>query len=394
MTSAQNRLPLASLLADDPEDDSSGQVAAQGFGYQEWYAVLRVAELLEGTSDFAVGLEVKEDIAVLDSPSAPTKVEFCQVKTNEQAVAWTLKELHRKGRKLRDGTHPPSILGKLYKRRHEFIGHPTTLRFVSNSSFKIPAGNTNVNTHNLHLFTLDEKPKQELCKALASQLAAEESDIDLAEVHLHRSNLPLAEQHFFISGKLSDLASNGHLPFKVPQPVVAATMLASEIKAKASNTGFCYTPEELKSARVFSRADALKTLAVLSNPPKSLEDLFFEAIDRLNLERYDYMGVEDIRRQLSRLLTAVADRTNILFRNQVRVLTLCKEDLKSIATPVTGQLGTFMNAVAEKARNEHSQDFATVDAPFLLALSLMVIHNGINIDVLTATASPESEVTK
>ncbi|MDO9025828.1 dsDNA nuclease domain-containing protein [Zwartia sp.] len=394
MTSAKNRSSLESLLAYDSEDDSSGQVAAQGFGYQEWYAVLRVTELLAEKSDFAVGLEVKEDIAVLDSASTPTKVEFCQVKTNEQAVAWTLNDLHRKGRKLKGGTHPPSILGKLYQRRLRFIGYPTTLRFVSNSSFKIPSGTTNVNAHNLHLVNLDEKTKQELCKALASQLAVGDIDVDLAEVHLQRSNLPLAEQQFFISGKLSNLASNGHLPFKVPQPVVAAVMLASEIKVKASNTGFCSSIDELKSARVISRSDVLKTLAVLSNPPEFLEDKFFKAVDRLNFECYNYLCVEDIKKQLSSLLTAVADRTNILFRNQVRDLSVCVEKLKSSSISVTKTLGTFMDAVAEKARNEHSQNFATVDDSFLLALSLMVIHNGINIDVLTAKASPESEVTK
>lgn len=391
MTSSQNRLSLASLLADDPDDDNSGQVATQGFGYQEWYAVLLVTELLEKTDDFAVGLEVKEDIAVLDSPTEPTKVDLFQVKTNEQAVAWSLNELHRKGRKLKDGTNPPSILGKLYKRRHEFTGHPTTLRFISNSSFKIPTDSVQVNAHNFHLPDLCDKSKKALCSALSAQLSIAESDIDLDKIHLHRSNLPLAQQHFFISGKLSNLAGNGSLPFKVPQPVIAATMLASEVKAKASNTGFCSTLDELKSARVFSRSDALKTLSLLSNPPKSLEDTFFEGIDRLNHESYDYLGVQNIKKQLSPLLTAVADRTNILFKNQVRALARCSEELTTLAIPATKQLGSFMEAVAEKARDEHPHDFITVDKPFLLALSLMVIHNGINIDVLSTEASPESE---
>lgn len=396
MTSAQNRLSLASLLADAPDDDNSGQVAAQGFQYQEWYAVLLVTELLEGANDFAVGLEIKDDIAVLDSSTNPTRVEFCQVKTNEQAVAWTIKELHRKGRKLKDGTYPPSILGKLYKRRHDFKGHPTTLRFISNSSFKVPVGanNANVNAHNLHLPSLAEKCKTELGQSLSSQLSIAESDIDLAEIHLHRSNLPLADQHFFISGKLSGLTSKGSLPFRVPQPVIAATMLASEVRAKASNTGFCSKFDELKSARIFSRSDALTLLAALSDPPKSLEDKFADAVERLNYERYNYMVLEDIKKQLSSLLTAVADRTNMLFRNQVLALEHSKNELRSLAILATTQLGTFTDAVAEKTRREHPDDFATVDEPFLLALSLMVIHNGINIDVLTATASPESEVTK
>jgi len=71
VTSAKNRLSLASLLADAPDDDNSGQVAAQGFQYQEWYDVLLVTELLEEANDFALGLEIKDDIAVLGSSTNP-----------------------------------------------------------------------------------------------------------------------------------------------------------------------------------------------------------------------------------------------------------------------------------------------------------------------------------
>lgn len=178
--SAQTTLPLTVLLADTPEDDNSGQIATQGFGYQEWYAVLLVTELLEKSDDFAVGLEVKEDVSVIDSATAPNKVEFCQVKTNEQAAAWVFAELHRKGRKLKDGTHPPSILGKLFNRRHQFAGHKTTLRFVSNSSFKVPHGGDTVNTHDYHLDNLSEESKKTLRQALSEQLSVASTDIELS----------------------------------------------------------------------------------------------------------------------------------------------------------------------------------------------------------------------
>ncbi|ARP54243.1 hypothetical protein ALFP_2356 [Alcaligenes faecalis] len=274
------------------------------------------------------------------------------------------------------------------------MGNQTTLRFVSNTSFKVSSGNANVNAHDFHLPTLSDQPKQELCKSLASQLSVVEADIDLNQFHLHRSNLPLADQHLIISGKLSELSSNGSLPFGVPQPVIAAMMLASEVRAKASNTNFCSTFDEIKSARAISRTDVLKTLAALSDPPKSLADTFAEAVERLNSESYNFLSVQDIKGQLSRLLTSVADRTNILFRNQVLALTRSIEEVKLFDRRATEKLSTFLDAVVEKAQNKYPSDFVTVDEPFLLALSLMVIHNGINIDVLTATASPESEVAK
>ena len=394
MKSAQTTLPLTVLLADTPEDDNSGQIATQGFGYQEWYAVLRVTELLEKSDDFAVGLEVKEDVSVIDSATAPSKVEFCQVKTNEQAAAWVFAELHRKGRKLKDGTYPPSILGKLFKRRHQFAGHKTTLRFVSNSSFKVPSGADTINTHDYHLDNLTDESKKVLRQALSEQLSVALTDIELTESHLHRSNLPLGEQYVFISGKLSKLASTGALPFKVPQPDVAATMLASEIRAKASNTSFAATFDDLKSKRFFTRKDAITTLLRLSTPPRTLDVIFDEGIARLNAEGYDYSLVEDIKRERVPLFLAAADRTNTLFRNQVAAVSRAHSHIKSHASHAMKQLGSLIEAVAAQAKKESPDEFIMVQEPFLYALTFVVIHNGIDINVFTATPSPQPEVTK
>jgi len=68
------------VLRDRPIDEKNGVNASLGFTFQQWWAALSIAELLGSGNDFAVGVEVKEDIAILDSAQSPTKVEFCQVK--------------------------------------------------------------------------------------------------------------------------------------------------------------------------------------------------------------------------------------------------------------------------------------------------------------------------
>lgn len=127
---------LELLLRDRPSDEKGGSSATLGFSFQQWWATLAIVERLASTEAFAIGLEVKEDVAILDSSEAPTRVEFCQIKKNERAAGWAVKGLHKRGSKRAHGTHEPSALAKLYRRRIEFKGHPTYLRFVSNAGFK------------------------------------------------------------------------------------------------------------------------------------------------------------------------------------------------------------------------------------------------------------------
>lgn len=383
---------LTALLADAPDDDNAGQIASQGFTFQEWYAVLLIAELLEKPDDFALGIEVKEDISILDSASAPTKVEFCQVKTNEQAVAWTLSELHAKGRKLKDGTHPPSILGKLYKRRHEFAGYPTKLRFVSNTSFKIKDGKVSINAHDYQLTSLSDGGRQIVAKALSEQLTLAEGDIELSDVRLHRSDLSLGHQHLFISGKLSDLARRQLLPFQVPQPVVAALMLASDVRNKGSNTSYAGTFDELRSKRLIARSDAMQTLTLLSNPPKTVADMFDEGVELLRKETdYDYEQVEEIQNERAAILLAVTNRTNAVTKWQLAALVECYKQIKGTDSPNKKKLSSFIIRVATEALAANPEAFTMASKPFLYALSLMVIRNGIEINVFAAAANSQSE---
>src|SRR5690606_4126410 len=134
LSRAQAKRLLIDLLADTPRDEKAGAQASRGFSFQNWWATLRVVDLLaENAADFAVAMEVKEDVAILDSAENPTSVEFFQVKKNERGSLWTLKNLQAKGQKRADGSRDRSILSKLYSRRHDFAGHPTALSFVSNA---------------------------------------------------------------------------------------------------------------------------------------------------------------------------------------------------------------------------------------------------------------------
>lgn len=369
-----------------------GAVATQGFGYQQWWAALTVAELLESPDDFAIGLEVKEDIALLDSATAPTRVEFCQVKTNEQAVAWTFSELHKKGKKLKGGGYQLSVLAKLYHRRRQFKDFETKLIFVSNTSFKIPNDSGgNENSHDVNLNELPTSGKDMVIGALAAQLSLSIDDIQLSDVRLHRSNLPLGEQALFVSGKLSQLAFKGLLSCEVTQPLVAATMLASEIQSKASNTSYATCFEDLKNKRFFSRADAISILTSLSGANETITSVFDDAVNRLNIECYDYTKIKGIRTQRVRICADAVDRTNSLFRKQAEAILICETELKTTPTLINKQLGCFLDAVVSKVMTACPEEFENIDTDYLHALTLMIIYHGIDLNIFATQTGSKSE---
>lgn len=373
---------LEQLLRDIPTDEKQGATATQGFSFQQWWAALRVAEMLGQPDDFAVGIEVKEDVALLDSADVPTKVEFCQIKKNEQAVAWTLSELHAMGAKLKTGGRQPSTLAKLYKRRVEFKGHPTKLMFVSNTSYKVPAEDSSTaNSHDTHLADLTLEQQEVVKKALATQLGISETEVNLSEMRLHRTDLPLRNQEVYLAGMLSGLSESGKLPFAVTQPTVAARVLASEMQSKASNTHYARTFDELKD-RLFTRNDAIQLLAVVSKAKPILSDVLDEAIERLNQEQYPFIATKRIKNERIRVCAEAVDRTNLEFRNlALRLLEAKNETLAALGDDA--KLCELMDSLIEVAKRASSNEFTGKNLDFVKAIALLVLNDGIDINLFT-----------
>jgi hypothetical protein len=326
----------------------------------------------------------------LDSPVNPTRVEFCQIKKNEQAGAWKLKDLYT-ARKSDGDEIAISTLGKLYRRRHEFSGHPTLLRFVSNVGFKIPVEDATVSSHDFKLSSLDAKSTKALRQVLAKQLKVQEKQIDLDQFALHRSNLPLGDQHSLVGGKLSDLSNTPTLPFTVPRPSVAARVLAMEVQQRASQTGYAKTFADLK-ARLVSRADAIEALlrASLADKP-TLQAVLEEALSRLNAEVYDFKSMREIEAERTRACAEAVDRTNLAFRN-LAVCLMRARDFVLPSAPLGAKLGTLMDDVVERAKAVDADLFVGIPPGYTKLVAILVLYDALQINVLVAAPDTQSEV--
>ncbi|WP_309811286.1 dsDNA nuclease domain-containing protein [Caballeronia sp. LZ034LL] len=246
-SSVQDNLDV--VLRDRFSDEKDGTNATLSFTFQQWWAALSIAELPANEGDFVVGVEVKEDVAILDSAQAPTKVKFCQIKKHERDGAWALKDLHKKGAKRKDGTHEHSILAKLYARRREFGYSRASLGFVSNLGVKL-ADEAGGNPYAAHadLSSLPVGQQLLIKRAIAKQLGCLDDDVHLADVVIYKTSLPLGESEIFVSGKLGWLSSTGQLLFRLSHTSLAAQVLAREVQSRASSMTYARSIEESSDA--------------------------------------------------------------------------------------------------------------------------------------------------
>ncbi|CAB3857215.1 hypothetical protein LMG3410_02091 [Achromobacter aegrifaciens] len=379
---------LEALLRDLPHDEKQGANASLGFTFQQWWAALSIAELLGKHGDFAVGVEVKEDIAILDSAGVPTDVEFCQVKKHERDGAWLLKDLHKRGIKRKDGTYEHSILAKLYTRRMEFGASRVRLRFVSNIAVKLPnEDDRTVNSSHTDLSSLTSEQQKLVKVAISTQLGIAETAIDLEGVVVHRTNLPLGEPEIFVSGKLEQLSSTGKLPFHLRHTSVAAKVLASEVQSRASNTAYSRNFEELK-ARVISKTQALEILANVAESRAPLSELLDEAIAELEREGHPFLERKEVKGQRVRVCAEASDRANMVFRGVAHALHRASFPIKA-AIGTRAKLGELMNEVVEEARANSPADCDGLPLSYLRAVALLVITDAIDFDICTAPSRTE-----
>jgi hypothetical protein len=380
---------LEELLRDRPSDEKGGSSATLGFTFQQWWATLAIVEKLAYPEDFAVGLEIKEDVAILDSSDSPTRVEFCQVKKNERATAWVLKDLHKKGSKRVDNTYEPSPLAKLYSRRAEFTGHPTYLRFVSNAGFKT----TNEEHGQSHTWSTEltaiDKTQQESIKAdIGKQLNVDPKHISLDGFYLEQTFLPLAEQDALIAGKLGKLSDANLLPFPLTKTSVAACMLAAEVQSRASNTSYARNFGELK-ARIITRKQSIDILTQVAGAKPSMLESLDSAIKSLESEKHPFLDRKAIKEERVRVCADASDKTNDVFRRAAMAIHKCWTPI--VAAGSNASLGELMNEVVEHVLATHANDVAGLTRPYLNAVSLLVINDGIDIFTIAPRAQPEEQ---
>jgi len=381
-------------MRDFASDEKAGVNASLGFTYQHWYAALLAIERFGMMDDYLIILEFKEDVAIVDSCSQPSRAEFHQVKKNERSGSWSLTELLATGTK-KSGEKTLSTMAKLVLRRHQFRPHPTVLWFASNVGFKLPLedGATPRMTHNANLMDVCASELLSLRAALAQELNIDDADIALDDFRLIRTGLSLEDPHRFVAGALAELSEQKKLPFEPKRPVLSVRMVANQFAQAGSKNSYAKTFEQLKARGVSRRQVADILVEVQNFKQESSHDILKACFTRLDAEAHDYETLDDARSEIVRVCTDLTDRTNIELRAVCVALAGIRDGFKQ-ASRRFPRLGEQMELIVFDADRAHPQLLGSYTFGYLHCLALLTIKNATDILIFTAAPGAQQEVKK
>ena len=128
---------LTQLLVTVRPRERSGSRMTNRVEYQKHWVLSEMLVLHIAAEDYCFVFEHHDDVLLLDSPVAPTRASFYQVKTKASGK-WTLSQLLKRDRT--DEGVGFSILGKLYLHKTNFGSSAAALTFVSNVPCSVRLG--------------------------------------------------------------------------------------------------------------------------------------------------------------------------------------------------------------------------------------------------------------
>ena len=327
---------LTDLFHDFEGDEIGGRHAIKGFSFQVWLAVLEALRAHRKPDDYAVVLEWQQDIALLNSSTAPTTVRFVQLKKNESTLKWTLPSLlvvgnaedddaavdtqddavvtpaTGKGKTSKKPKKPkPSILAKLYVHRRRFAGLTKAgLVFASDAPFEVPkaAGGTSM-VSGIPLNTLPVPARNNIEKKIRAQLDVPAGEtIDLDDFELLVTDCPVVDPHKFVAGECAEMQLATGLELSGKATMLAVLVIASYVNLRAASTRHAKNFNELLQ-RAVTRAEVTGYLAAANDQAVPTSDHVQSVIDRLNAEIAPPAVVRQMRREMARACVQISDRT-------------------------------------------------------------------------------------
>lgn len=299
---------IAKLL-DSIEDEKQGTHAKRGFRYQDWWCTYKTFEVWSTVpTDFAVGVEIKEDFTVIDSLNNPKKIEFFQIKKNERLKLWDIGDLIRSPQ--RKNEKEDSVLSKLYSRWMLFKPLNTQMYFITNQKLKAKdCLNNSIEHHNSNLGKdLHSSEVLRISTALKKQLSIQESEIlDLDRIQFCISKMDVSEPETHVIGKVYTLNEDYKFPIHLKNIGVAVKYITNHFYQMSSNTNYAINIEQLQE-RCLTRKNFEEIITKIEEIYKTPEKYMEEGINTLDQEAYPYRQRKKILKSQTEVLLDLRNR--------------------------------------------------------------------------------------
>lgn len=416
---------ISDLFRDFSGDETGGRHAIRGFTFQIWNAVLEALREHAKGSDYAVVMEWQQDVAILDSPSAPSKVRFIQLKKHETSVVWTLASLIQgedteeadataanddtlsdtnasstpedlKEGKKKKPKKPPvpkqSILSKLYKQRTRFTDlSACTLEFASEAHFKIKGDDDKVVTApHVELAKLPGRELKRVKDALTKQLRLGGGEtLDLSDFWLRSTDCPVNNGHLHVVGELAKMQFDDSMdPMHGSASFLAVLAIGSHVKILAGNKKMAKNLPELLE-RALTRKDVDRYLDAANQHTASTSELLKAFISNLVLEGAPLDVRREMGKELPRACTDIKERAG---RAPLLAARLRRVYEKHSEYPAAPSLYQLLQQWFADFKTEHVSDTNTFKREYLYCLMAMIYENAAptkHLPPLPADSQPE-----
>lgn len=268
---------IFSLSQDETLAESGGGHGQKGVDFQRYWAMVRIFELKKSkVPDFLILFESVQDVAELDSETAPSKIDVYQIKKKDSGE-WSFNSLTGlqnpkpgKSNKFDAEVVAKSALGKLYRAGIAFRHLDSEVHFVSNAGCDLPLAGSGKAAKNLKSLVSDLDG--DYVTALTSAFAQLHDPIgpipDLSKISLRKTTLHPDDQERLALGAAVEFLTD-HMPAHAGQAKALIDLLFARLSALGRQTNKVGTFEELRTQRGFSHRE----MDIALNNLESIPDL-------------------------------------------------------------------------------------------------------------------------
>lgn len=360
-------MPFHTNLNDSLTKERGGRHGGKGHEFQRCWALCHLLKLDLERDDYLLLIEFIEDVAVLNSATAPTELDLFQIKKKEgtTGVKWTKTNLSK----------PPkegmSILAKLYESKRISPDSNASIAFVSNAPVELTLHDGRVSTDHERFSASDiEKDlKESLQKSIAGELKCTEQEIEFGSLSFIKSSLAMDDLENHAIGKVTSYLGQ-KFPTHSARADVFCKALYGELKIRATSTQDASTFEELCTIRGIAKSQFNDMLATtLARKPDS--EIIESAIAALVQENVPFVDRNKVKDGARRYLIDKAGRGGAIVAALEQSIALL---IPAIPINLVASWDVANWIESEIAASAQASTFTMLDKHYLLAAILYRIN--------------------
>lgn len=329
----------------EAQREKAGPKTYEKYSYQYHWALFRVLIDHDNVKEFAVFVELHEDVVVSNSlDSTKARFEFNQIKTT--AKPFSTADLIRQKNK-------SSVIGKLASNKNgkSYSDKIDTLNLVSTSGYSLKLKNPNLELKILSLDDIEKTEYDKIKKCLKAEIGID--DIP-KEIRFVKSDLTVSQFQKVLIGEISALISRLY-PDSKTNATTIYQLLIDELNIKGQNTTDYTEWQDLIDKKALTSITIQKIFEDFTTTKSEVvvNSEFMQITQELTLSA---MATITFRQEFERYrVNKVKNKS----ANRTDTSSVIKDLIATHKDNCSGQIGTLLTLVKNDLPNKNKNQFLT-----------------------------------